>query len=224
MCCLQVQTEHVGYHLVDQWSSSVLRETVRVHVTAADQQAGTSSSDATQTSTDLDMRLVGPAQQDNIQTAMAACLQLRQQGWKLPDAAVRTGLQRAWLPGRMQLLRLDTSVSSTQAAQHVYLLLDGAHSPESASNLASTVRKIFPSVPVALVVAMAQDKEHRAVLGAFRQIEPCTVVFTNVNIAGSSQRAAAPGTLSCLLHPRLRAHAYYAFTHTHTHTHTSLQL
>ncbi len=72
-------------------------------------------------------------------------------------------------------------------------MLDGAHSPESATNLARTVRTVWPDAPVALVVAMAADKEHRDVLTGLRELMPCAVVFTSVPIAGSNQRAAGPG-------------------------------
>ncbi len=45
-------------------------------------------------------------------------------------------------------------------------MLDGAHTAESARALATTLRAAFPTAPVALVLAMADDKEHRQGPGA----------------------------------------------------------
>jgi hypothetical protein len=40
---------------------------------------------------------------------------------------------------------------------------------------------------------MAADKEHRAVIEEFRLCNPCAVIFTSCPIAGSLDRACAPG-------------------------------
>lgn len=50
-------------------------------------------------------RLGGDHQNTNIATAVASVLQLREQGWKVPDDAVQRGLQEAFLPGRFQVGR-----------------------------------------------------------------------------------------------------------------------
>lgn len=52
---------------------------------------------------DVSVGLVGEHQAENVGAAVAAVVQLRQQGWQLPDAAVVQGLQEAWLPGRFQV-------------------------------------------------------------------------------------------------------------------------
>jgi dihydrofolate synthase len=62
--------------------------------------------------------------------------------------------------------------------------------------------------PLALVVAMGADKDHRAVVAALRRAAPCTVVFTSVPIAGSYSRAAPPGAhpaaIATILVPNVR--------------------
>ncbi len=78
--------------------------------------------------------------------------------------------------------------------QHPHpVVLDGAHTAASARALAATVRAAFGRQPIALVLAMASDKEHREVIAELRAMEPKVVVFTGVPIAGSRQRAAPPG-------------------------------
>jgi folylpolyglutamate synthase/dihydropteroate synthase len=42
-----------------------------------------------------------------------------------------------------------------------HVVLDAAHTADSAAALASTLRDAFPDQPVALVLAMAGDKQHR---------------------------------------------------------------
>jgi len=74
--------------------------------------------------------------------------------------------------------------------------LDGAHTADSATALASTLRSVFPQAPLVLVVAMAGDKELRDVVGALRALRPQVVVFTSVPIAGSYARSAPPGGFS----------------------------
>ncbi len=78
-----------------------------------------------------------------------------------------------------------------------YVVLDGAHTEDSAAALAAAVRSVFPSpTPVALLLAMAADKEHRAVVAALRGLQPRVAIFTTVPIAGSYRRAAAPGAVA----------------------------
>lgn len=51
------------------------------------------------------MQLLGAVQLDNAETAVAAALQLRKDGFsKLTDEAIAAGLAAATLPGRFQVL------------------------------------------------------------------------------------------------------------------------
>ena len=52
---------------------------------------------------DVAVGLVGEHQAENVAAAVAAVMQLRQQGWQVHDEAVVQGLQEAWLPGRFQV-------------------------------------------------------------------------------------------------------------------------
>lgn len=73
------------------------------------------------------------------------------------------------------------------------VVLDGAHTRESAAALRATLRDVFPGHPLVLVVAMASDKEHRAVIDELRGCAAKAVIFTSIEIAGSSSRSCAPG-------------------------------
>ena len=82
---------------------------------------------------------------------------------------------------------------SRQDSHNNWLVLDGALTAQSTSALAESVRELFPDRPVALIVAMADDKDHKAVIAALRAIRPTVVLFTSVDIAGSSHRQVISG-------------------------------
>lgn len=75
-------------------------------------------------------------------------------------------------------------------------MLDGAHTRESAAALRTTLDQVFPGRPLVFVVAMAADKEHRAVMEELRACHPRAVIFTSASIAGSQSRSCAPGNQS----------------------------
>lgn len=79
-----------------------------------------------------------------------------------------------------------------------WILLDGAHTKESAAALVKTVKHVFsPQKPVALVVAMMQGKDFSAVLSELAQLRPVTAIFTKV-LAFGGQRSMPPGMLPLL--------------------------
>ena len=127
------------------------------------------------------LRLLGAHQLDNAAAAVAAAGCLRQQGFDritLQSVAVGLGAAAATaalLPGRFQVCQLADEAAAANAAEPgagsggggnnrdrgPWVVLDGAHTPESARALAAALRAAFPSEPVALVLAMAEDKAHR---------------------------------------------------------------
>jgi folylpolyglutamate synthase/dihydrofolate synthase len=160
---------------------------------------------------DVQLRLVGKHQLDNAATAIttAAILaemstsQTSQSQSQITKESIIHGLENApILPGRFQICRLE--------ANQGLAILDGAHTPESAAALVDTVRSLFPYTdtndqnnnstsppppPVALVLAMASDKDLTGVCRELRQLQPNVAVFTEVPIAGGKTRSAAPGAL-----------------------------
>jgi len=184
------------------------------------------------------MRLVGRHQRANAAAAVAAAAlmaagdETKQGGAAvaaspppLTAAAVAQGLSEAFLPGRFQVLGLppagpEFSASASALERRRYLILDCAHTPESAEALARTARAALaaaavsaaattsappPSAPasdadappVVLVLAMADDKPHRDVAAQLLyRLRPRAVIFTSVPIAGGRARAASPTTLA----------------------------
>jgi len=77
-----------------------------------------------------------------------------------------------------------------------YTIVDGAHNEDSAMCLSQTARSYFPDAQIALVLAMASDKDHYGFCREIQKMEPSIVVFTDVAIAGTANRSAAPGVLA----------------------------
>ena len=95
-------------------------------------------------------------------------------------------------PCFVQVCRLKVETPTSGALS--YLVLDGAHTPESATAFAQTLRQYFSDAPVALVLAMASDKNHKAVMKALHQsLAPDVVLFTSVPIAGAEDRCDSHG-------------------------------
>jgi folylpolyglutamate synthase/dihydropteroate synthase len=169
---------------------------------------------------DVKLQLMGAHQLDNAATAVATAAVLRAAGFdSISPQSIAGGLLECSLPGRFQVCRLaDKDADALAAARpsssmdpseggggsgpaaeariRPLVVLDGAHTPESAAALAATLRQVFPTAPVALVLAMAGDKAHREVCMALRAVQPHVVVFTSVAIAGGRLRAASPGALA----------------------------
>ncbi|EPS60518.1 hypothetical protein M569_14285, partial [Genlisea aurea] len=145
---------------------------------------------------DVSLRLLGMHQLRNAVTATCAALCLRQQGWEVSDSSFRRGLQSCYLVGRTQFLtseeveRLGFPRSST-------ILLDGAHTKESGEALKKTIETAFPSRRLAVVVAMADDKDHVGFASAMLSsgVWPDVACFTEVDIAGERFRTVSSSSL-----------------------------
>lgn len=96
---------------------------------------------------DLHLSMLGPHQVINASLAVAACLQLRTQGYDIPDAAIRSGLSATRWPGRLELV-----------SRHPLTLLDGAHNPEGAAVLGDALRELLPNRRLVMVIGILADK------------------------------------------------------------------
>lgn len=76
---------------------------------------------------DLKTNMLGRHQIDNAALAIAAAMELRSDGWKIDENAIRNGLLKSQLAGRME------QVGTT----HRPVILDMAHNPASATALAN---------------------------------------------------------------------------------------
>ncbi|KAK9145596.1 hypothetical protein Sjap_005499 [Stephania japonica] len=136
---------------------------------------------------DVRLHMLGKHQLQNAVMAACTSLCLRNQGWNVSDESIRTGLENTTLLGRSQFLSLEEAKAVGLAGATV--LVDGAHTGESANCLIDTINMTHPNSPFALVVAMANDKDHSAfarqlLLGRL----PEAVLLTEISIAGDHSR------------------------------------
>ncbi|KAL0403212.1 UNVERIFIED_CONTAM: Dihydrofolate synthetase [Sesamum radiatum] len=143
---------------------------------------------------DVQLRLLGSHQLQNAATATCTAICLRNQGWKLSDASIRTGLECAYLLGRSQFL--TSKEVEMLGLPGATILLDGAHTKESAQALLNMIKVALPEASLVLVVAMANDKDH---LGFARVLLSAgcleAVCFTEIDIAGGRSRTTSSSLL-----------------------------
>ncbi|XP_075633508.1 dihydrofolate synthetase-like [Castanea sativa] len=115
-------------------------------------------------------------------------------GWRISDGSIRAGLECTFLLGRSQIL---TSKETEALGLHgTTILLDGAHTKESANALVKTIKMTFGEAPLALMVAMASDKDHVGFARGFLsggELE--AVLLTEADIVGGNSRTTSASLL-----------------------------
>ncbi|XP_039062907.1 LOW QUALITY PROTEIN: dihydrofolate synthetase-like [Hibiscus syriacus] len=144
---------------------------------------------------DLNLSMLGTHQLQNAVTATCAALCLRNQGWIISDGSIRAGLENTFVPGRSQFLASKEAEKLGLSGSTV--LLDGAHTKDSAKALLETIQMAFPDSRLAVVVAMASDKDQLAFAKEFlsggRQLD--AIFLTEVDIAGGISRTTSASVL-----------------------------
>ncbi|MCU0958740.1 MAG: bifunctional folylpolyglutamate synthase/dihydrofolate synthase [Pirellulaceae bacterium] len=101
----------------------------------------------------VSLRLLGRHQAVNASVALAMCGQLRRAGWRVDEAAIRRGLQRAACPARVEIVSRSPDV-----------ILDAAHNPASVAALLDTLAERAHPGPRLLVFGTSADKDAAAML------------------------------------------------------------
>lgn len=136
---------------------------------------------------DVKLSMLGSHQLQNAATATCASLCLRDQGWTISDVSIRSGLEQTYLLGRSQFL--TSKEAEALGLSGATILIDGAHTKESAKALADTIQMTFPKAKLVLVVAMASDKDHLGFARELLSVRKLEAIFlTEVDIAGDKAR------------------------------------
>lgn len=96
---------------------------------------------------DLHVALPGRHQAANAAVALAVIAQLRQQGWTVYDDAIRQGLQHLTWEARLEV-----------TGRHPWVILDAAHTVESAQCLQRALTELFDYDCLCLVLGLSTDK------------------------------------------------------------------
>ena len=92
--------------------------------------------------------LIGDHQIRNATLALGAAELLCRNGFNITEQGMRTGIQEARWPGRMEIVRRTPAV-----------VLDGAHNPEAWQAIKKTLNKYFTYKKLFMVIGVMQDKD-----------------------------------------------------------------
>lgn len=101
----------------------------------------------------LSPSMPGSHQMKNAALAIAVVEELRTQGYRIPDTAVREGMAKTRFPGRFEILRREPDV-----------IIDGAHTPEGMRLLKSTLRQLYPGIKPYMLLGMLRDKSYETLV------------------------------------------------------------
>lgn len=129
----------------------------------------------------LRLALLGTFQAENAAVAAAASLALRDRGVLLDRSHIAIGLERARLPGRLEVVERDPLV-----------ILDGAHHPAAVRALRVALGPLLHETPVTVLFTALRDKDIAAMA---REVEAMasSVILTT---APGTPRAVPPNDLA----------------------------
>jgi len=107
--------------------------------------------------TNILLGMHGRHQAANAAVALATVAELRHQGWCISSEAMRTGLLRAVLPGRVEIVPGEPTV-----------VIDTAHNSSSAQALVEALAELPPTSRHTLVLSISRDKDLQAIVRAVR--------------------------------------------------------
>ena len=93
--------------------------------------------------------LHGEHQLKNVSVVMEIVRELREQGWVIPDEAVRKGLAEVKWPARFQILSRDP-----------LFILDGGHNPQCAEAMTESLAALLPGQKVDFLLGILADKDY----------------------------------------------------------------
>jgi dihydrofolate synthase/folylpolyglutamate synthase len=132
---------------------------------------------------DLELNLAGHHQAANAAVAIATVGELRRQGWRIPEEAIRRGLAQVNWPARVEVVRRRPTV-----------VIDAAHNVASIEALVRTLDESFSAARRLLVFATTRDKDLRGMLSALvNRFDE--IIFTRY---WNNPRGVAPEELAAL--------------------------
>lgn len=134
--------------------------------------------------------LLGQVQLSNSAIAIAAIKNLQQQGWKIPELAIQTGMNKTRWLGRLQWTTWHNQP----------LLIDGAHNPAAAKGLRQYVDTL--PQPTTWIMGMLSTKDHEDIFKVLLQPgDELHLVPVPNHSSAQPEELAALGTKVC---PKLR--------------------
>ena len=102
---------------------------------------------------DIEISMLGSYQPYNAGLAITACEKLIELGYEISEEALRTGLKKAKIRGRFEVINTNPVV-----------VIDGAHNPDGAEVLAESLKELFPGKKHLFVFGSMSDKDYETVI------------------------------------------------------------
>lgn len=131
----------------------------------------------------IPVNISGNYQLYNMCTAIRAVEILRQKGIAISDDAIRNGLRRLNIEGRLEW-----------ASTSPPILIDSAHNPEAAGALAASIEELFPDRKIVLITGIMDDKDMKGILHNLVRIA-ASVILTRPDYG----RSASPEKLKDII-------------------------
>ncbi len=129
---------------------------------------------------DLKIGLLGKHQLNNAATAVNTAKHLKEKGFDIPEAALRSGLLKARWPGRFEVVSKEPVV-----------IIDGAHNADGAQMLRNSLDEYFPGRPVSFIMGVLSDKDYKSMMKTV--LPGCKRLFA---ISTNSPRALSASDLA----------------------------
>jgi len=104
----------------------------------------------------LRIKLLGEHQVKNAALAIKAINILKEKGFKITIAHIKSGLLSTRWPGRFEIVN-----------EKPYVVIDGAHNEEAALILAENMKKYFEGKKITFIVGVVSDKDYQKVFSPF---------------------------------------------------------
>ena len=114
--------------------------------------------------TKLETSLLGTYQAENAATAIEIIRALQVRGWRIPDKAIRMGIQEATWPGRFEVILGNKNTPT--------YVLDGGHNAQGAWALVQSLNDVFHGKRIVFAMSVMKDKEYNDMLEAL--VPACT--------------------------------------------------
>lgn len=124
---------------------------------------------------EIHINMLGAHQISNAATAAATMLTLRQRGLvDITDAQIIKGAEKAFLRGRMEVLRTISDSKTT-------IVVDGAHNHESAAALATSLQNIFKLKNCIFIIGVNTDKNISAIWKELAHLNKVVIATKSTN-------------------------------------------
>jgi dihydrofolate synthase / folylpolyglutamate synthase len=128
----------------------------------------------------LRISLLGDHQVRNAVMALRTAEILKSKGFRITEEALRTGLQNAKWPGRLEVVNREP-----------LFIIDGAHNAEGARMLAAALNKYFPNKRKIFIIGVLKDKDYQSLIEAVTPMaDKC------ITVTPASERALSASDLA----------------------------